>query len=83
MPITTLAGLAPNSGTAMCVISPYNCFNLKDFAVNGNYLPFVSVAAGSTQNPFATTPTFTSSPFNSQRANTSTFAIDSLQIDFI
>lgn len=83
VPITTLAGIAPNAGTAMCIINPFSCFNTATFSANDNYLPFVTVSSGSTQNPFAANPTFTASPFHSQAPNTATFAIDSLQIDFV
>jgi len=44
----------------------------------------VTVAAGSTINPFAAAPNFGSiSPFNSQTVNVSTYAIDAVTLDFI
>lgn len=53
------------------------------WGVNQNWLPFVSVANGSSTLPFAVAPYSLQSPFYNQRVNATTFAIDSLQIDFI
>lgn len=75
MPVTTLA-----DGTALVVINPTCPFVPAIYAANGKYLPFVSVAAGSTLNPFVTTPSFTASPFISQAGNTSTYGLDSCLI---
>lgn len=50
---------------------------------NGDYLPFVSVAAGNTTFPFAAVPTYTNTAFSTQATNTSTFALDSLSVDYI
>lgn len=59
-------------------------FQPATFPVNGpNVLPFVSVANGNTTVPFAVNPSNQQSPFTTQAVNASTFAIDSLQIDFI
>lgn len=84
VPITVLGGgVAGVDGTALCVINPSSIFNSSAFIANQNYLPFVSVASGSTEFPFNVGPAFTATAFNTQAANASTFAIDSLQIDFI
>jgi len=62
---------------------PESCFAAAAFYANTPALPFISIASGNTTFPFAAAPTFVSSAFNSQYANTISFAIDSLQIDFI
>lgn len=60
------------------------CFQPANYPVNGtNILPFVSVASGNTTLPFAVNPSNQQTPFNTQIGNATTFAIDSLQIDFI
>lgn len=53
------------------------------WVANQAWLPFVSVASGSTSNPFAVSPSTMISPFYNQIGNAMTFALDSLQIDFI
>lgn len=53
------------------------------FTVNGAYLPFISIASGSTITPFVTTPTTSASPFYSQVNSAITYAVDSLSISFI
>lgn len=75
VPITTLA-----DGTSIVIINPASMYLSPNFVANDNYLPFVSVAAGSTTLPFAAAPTHTQSPFSSQFANVSTFGLDSLQL---
>lgn len=78
VPVSTLA-----DGTALVTIIPDYCVN-SSFLIDSYYLPSVSVAAGSTTNPFAATPTYNGiGPFFAQQANMSTYAIDSVQIDFI
>lgn len=78
MPITTLS-----DGTALVTIVPASAFAIPTFTANSNYLPFVSVAASSTTNPFLTVPAFSTSPFSGQVQNQTGFAIDSLQLDFV
>jgi hypothetical protein len=58
-------------------------FNPALFVSGGRYLPFVSVASGSTDVPFLNVPTYTNSPFSSQSGNATGYALDSLQIEFI
>lgn len=58
-------------------------YNNPVWAVNQTWLPFVSVSNGSSTLPFAVAPHNMQSPFYNQRVNATTFAIDSLQIDFI
>jgi len=70
-------------GTALIIINPINLFGPQSFSAANLYLPFVSVANGSTTLPFVTTPTYTSTPFSTQYASVSTYALDSLIIDFI
>lgn len=69
-------------GTALLTIAPSFAFVAPTFTVNGTYLPFASVAVGTTSNPFVSTPTAYTA-FNSQNGSVSTFAIDSVQIDFV
>lgn len=75
MPITTLT-----DGTFLLTINPNSIFNSQVFVANDNYLPFVSVAAGNSSLPFAATPTFTATAFNTQQSSVSNWAMDSLQI---
>lgn len=78
MPVVTIG-----DGTALVVINPISAFLSPTFGVNSFFLPFVSVVNGSTTNPFVTAPSYTASPFTTQYVNASTFAVDSLQLDFI
>jgi hypothetical protein len=78
MPVTTLA-----DGTAIAIIVPYFAFN-AGWAVNNNVLPFSSVASGSSTFPYAAAPSYNAvGPFNTQIGNAITYAIDSVQVDFI
>lgn len=78
VPVTTLA-----DGTALVTIIPEYCVNGSTIS-NSFSLPPVSVASASTTNPFAAIPSYDAAgPFNAQLANMSTFAVDSVQIDFI
>lgn len=53
------------------------------YAVNSSTLPIVTVASGSSSNPFAAAPNFGAvSPFNAQVNNCSTYAVDAISIDF-
>lgn len=70
-------------GTSLVTIIPNYAFYSNLFVANGPYLPFISVSTASSTVPFAVAPAFTGSPFNSQFNNTSTYAIDSVQIDFL
>lgn len=58
-------------------------YNNASWANNQNWLPFVSVSNGSSTLPFAVAPHSMQSPFANQKVNATTFAIDSVQIDFI
>lgn len=72
-----------SDGTGCIIINPNSCFNPAGFVNNSNYLPFVSVASGSTSNPFAAVPAYSNTAFNSQALNTETFGLDALQMNFI
>lgn len=72
-----------NDGTAIVVISPSDVMNNPAFQQNNDYLPFVTVSAGNTTFPFAANPSYSNTAFNTQANNTSTFALDSLSIDYI
>lgn len=78
MPVTILS-----DGTGLVTIHPIDAFNPSTFVVNGFTLPFVSVASGSSTTPFVTAPTSAFTPFNSQYVNAVTYAVDSVQVDFI
>jgi len=77
IPVTTLS-----NGTALVTVAPMFAFHNPSPGVNAGTLPFVSVANGNTDFPFAATPTFTASPFAGQGPNTSTYAIDAITLDF-
>jgi hypothetical protein len=77
IPITTLA-----DGTALLTICPLYSLTDAIFVTNGTFLPFASVAVGSTTTPYVASPA-AYSPFATQRANIMTFAVDSVQVDFI
>lgn len=67
----------------MITIIPNMAYNNASWVANQGFLPFVSVSSGSTTLPFAVAPFNMQSPFANQRVNATTFAIDSVQIDFI
>lgn len=78
MPITSLA-----DGTAIAIISPYSAF-AGPYAVNTALLPFLTIAAGSSTNPYAAAPNYgASSPLNAQSVNAMTFGVDAIMLDFI
>lgn len=80
VPVTSIS-----DGTALVMIVPL-CAPCSAYDNQANFprMPFISVAAGSTNNPFATAPSYSpNGPFASQSANIMTYAIDSVQIDFI
>ncbi len=58
-------------------------FETDVYTANSNLLPFASVCGGATPTPFSIAPYSTYSPFKSQRDSVMTYALDSLQIDFI
>jgi len=78
VPVQTLA-----NGTALVTVAPAFAFHNPSPGVNAGTLPFVSVANGNTDFPFAATPFYTASPFASQGPNTSTYAIDVVSLDFV
>jgi len=65
IPVTTLS-----NGTALVTVAPMFAFHNPSPGVNAGTLPFVSVANGNTDFPFAATPAFTASPFAGQGPNT-------------
>lgn len=67
-------------GTGLVTIVP-NCL-FSPMASGTVVLPFVSVANSNTTLPFAVAATM-HSPFLTQAPNAMTYALDSLQIDFI
>lgn len=70
-------------GTAIAIIQPYSCF-LSGYAANNNFLPFITVANGSTDNPYAAIPTYAPvGPFNTQQGNAITFQVDACTIDYM
>lgn len=47
-------------------------------------MPFCTIAAGSTTNPFATAPLYSAAgPFQTQISNMVTYAVDACSVDFI
>lgn len=78
IPITTLV-----DGTALLTVCPTTAFYTPTIVANSAYIPFASVALGSSTNPFVAIPTATFAPFFSQASSVITYAIDSVQIDFI
>lgn len=78
IPITTLA-----DGTAMAVITPMSCTSGMWYE-NTTYLPFIQVAANSTDKPFATAGSYNvPGPFSSQASNIICFNVDACMVDFI
>jgi hypothetical protein len=80
VPVTTLA-----DGTALATIVPMSAV-YGVFAVNSNFIPFCSIATGSTTNPFAAAPLYSNTnngPFQSQLGSIVNFAVDGLMIDYI
>jgi len=78
VPITTLA-----DGTAIAIIFPLASI-LGGYVANGTYLPFCSVASGSSQFPYAAIPNYgAAGPFSAQQANIITYNTDAITLDFI
>lgn len=78
-PVTTLA-----DGTAMVVVIPIFATSPGIAPANSLVLPFFSSVIGSTTYPFAVGPGNPSQgPFFANIASMSTFAVDSVSIDFI
>lgn len=77
-PLLTLA-----DGTAICIVVPDTCVN-GGYGVNSQILPTVSVASGSSTLPFAAAPSYApAGPFNASLSQMSSYAVDSVSIDFI
>jgi len=54
------------------------------YTANSNYLPFCTVAAGSSAFPFAAAPNYApAGPFNNANSSIMTYNVDSVTIDFI
>lgn len=63
---------------------PNSAFWPPPYVTNDSRLPFVSVSVGSSTTPFVAIPTASIQiPFSTQAANVVTYAIDSVQLDFI
>lgn len=57
---------------------------MAGYVANFASYPFITVAAGSSTNPFAATPSYSpAGPFQSQIASMSTYAVDACILDFI
>lgn len=70
-------------GTACCVIVPLSSIYGGGIS-NGSRIPFITVAATSTDNPYANTPAFSPpGPFQSQAGNFTTYNVDACMLDFI
>lgn len=77
MPVTTLT-----DGTAIAIIAP-NASVQGGYAVNGSYLPFCTIAAGSSTLPYLAVPNYApAGPFVGQYGSISTYAVDLCSIDF-
>lgn len=69
-------------GSNTVVITPASAF-YGTWGANGTYLPFVQTGCATPLTPFATAGTWTQNgPFLSQFANTVTYGIDSLTVEF-
>lgn len=71
-------------GTGIAVINPWFPIN-GAYIANGNTLPFITVASGSSILPFAASvPAYgAAGPFNAITSSMSTFITDSVSVDFI
>lgn len=57
---------------------------LGSYVSNGNYLPFVHIASGSSVTPYANLPAnLTTGPFQSQYNNIVNFGIDYVRVKYI
>lgn len=73
-----------SDGTACVVIAPNSLFTNNTYtAGTSSFVPFVSVSGSSSTAPFLTIPTNAQSPFYTQAANISTYALDSLKLDYV